>query len=167
MTAPRAGASRRGGAAAAVSFAFVALLSFGALLAALVSQHAFGMEPCAWCVLQRLVFVAVGVLALLGLVWRGGAGARVAGGLAFVVALGGLAASMWQYFVAEKSASCNLTLADRLVGATGLDRLAPDVFEARASCADAAVKLLGIPYALWAAIAFAACAVALLRVRRA
>jgi hypothetical protein len=38
---------------------------------------------------------------------------------------------------------------DRIVGATGLDRLLPDVFEARANCADAAVSLLGMPYAYW------------------
>ena len=29
---------------------------------ALVSQHVFGMEPCPWCVLQRLIFVAIGVV---------------------------------------------------------------------------------------------------------
>ena len=48
-----------------------------------------------------------------------------------------------------------------------LDRLLPDVFEARASCADAAVNLLGIPYAFWALFVFLLCAIALVRVLRA
>ena len=147
-------------------FAIVAVLSFGAVVAALVSQHAFAMEPCPWCVLQRLLFLAIGVFALLGLAWRGPAGGRVAGTFALLLALGGLAAALWQQLVAAKSASCNLTLADRIVGATQLDRLLPDVFEARASCADAAVSLLGVPYAYWAAAAFVVCALVLLRILR-
>ena len=69
-------------------------------------------------------------------------------------------------FVAAKSASCNLTLADRIMSATQLDRLLPDVFEARASCADAAVSLLGVPYAIWAALAFVVCAIVLLGILR-
>jgi disulfide bond formation protein DsbB len=125
------------------------------------------MEPCPWCVLQRIVFIAIGLCALLGLAWRGAAGSRVAASLGLLLALAGIGAALWQYFVAARSPSCNLTLADKIVTATQLDRLLPDVFEARASCADAAVNLLGIPYAFWAAIVFLACAIALLRVLRA
>jgi disulfide bond formation protein DsbB len=136
-------------------FAIVALASFLAVAAALVSQHVYGMEPCPWCVLQRLVFVAIGAFALLGLIWRGAAGTRVVGTFALILAAAGLAAALWQHFVAAQSASCNLTLADRIVNATGLNGLLPDVFEARASCADAAVSLLGLPYALWSGALFA------------
>jgi disulfide bond formation protein DsbB len=148
-------------------FALVAVVSFGAVGVALVSQHAFAMEPCPWCVLQRLVFIAIGLLALIGLAWRSVMATRVAAGLGLVLAACGVAAALWQHFVAARSQSCNLTLADKIVTATQLDRLLPDVFEARASCADAAVSLLGVPYAFWAAIVFLACAVALLRILRA
>jgi len=137
-------------------FALVALGAFAAVSAALVSQHVYGMEPCPWCVLQRLVFVAIGIFALLGLVWRGPAGTRVAGTLALMLAAAGLAAALWQHFVAAQSASCNLTLADRIVNATGLNAMLPGVFEARASCADAAVSLLGVSYDFWSAALFAA-----------
>jgi len=136
-------------------FALVALGSFAAVAAALVSQHVYGMEPCPWCVLQRLMFVAIGAFALLGLVWRGPAGTRVAGTFALMLAAGGLAAALWQHFVAAQSASCNLTLADKIVNATGLNAMLPGVFEARASCADAAVSLLGLPYAMWSGVLFA------------
>jgi disulfide bond formation protein DsbB len=153
-----------GGARTTALFAFVAVVSLGALVAALVSQHLYDMQPCPWCVLQRLVFCAIAVFALLGLVWRGAAGGRVAGTFAHLLAFAGIAAALWQQLVAAKSASCNLTLADRIVNATTLDRLLPDVFEARASCADAAVSLLGVPYAYWAAAVFALCAIALLRI---
>ncbi|MEO8312498.1 MAG: disulfide bond formation protein B [Caldimonas sp.] len=156
----------RGGAATTLSFALVALVSFGAVTLALISQHVYEMQPCAWCVLQRLIFVAIGVFALLGLVWRGAAGSRVAGTFALLLATAGIAAAFWHKFVAAKSASCNLTLADRIVGATRLDTLLPDVFETRASCADAAVNVLGVPYPMWAALAFALCAIVLVRILR-
>ena len=168
MTAPRSRLARGGGATNAGWFAFVAVLAFGVVVAALVSQHAFEMQPCPWCVLQRLIFVAIGVFAVLGLVWRGPAGSRVAGTFALLLAIAGIAAALWQHFVAAKSASCNLTLADRIVNFTGLNALLPGVFEARASCADAAVALLGVPYEFWSAALFAAIgAAALVALRRA
>ncbi|HSC64547.1 MAG TPA: disulfide bond formation protein B, partial [Caldimonas sp.] len=126
----------------------------------------YAMQPCAWCVLQRLIFAAIGVFAVLGLVWRGPAGGRVAGTVAFLLAIAGVAAALWQHFVAAKSASCNLTLADRIVSATQLDRLLPDVFEARASCAEASISLLGVPYAIWSALAFAVCTIVLVLILR-
>ena len=167
MMAQRAWSARRGGASTEPWFALVAIASFGAVAAALVSQHGFGMQPCPWCVLQRLIFVAIGAFALLGLVWRGAAGSRVAATFALLLAIAGVATAFWHYFVATKSATCNLTLADRIVGATQLDRIRPDVFEARVSCADGAVDLFGVPYPMWAALGFVVCAVALLRILRA
>jgi len=166
MTAPRSRLARGGRATNAPGFAFLAALSFGVVVAALVSQHAFAMQPCPWCVLQRLIFVAIGVFAVLGLVWPGPAGSRVAGTFALLLAIAGIAAALWQHFVAAKSASCNLTLADRVMSASQLDRLLPDVFEARANCADAAVNLLGIPYAMWSALAFVVAAIVLIRILR-
>ena len=147
-------------------FAFVALASFAAVAAALVSQHAYGMEPCPWCVLQRLIFLVMAVFALLGLAWRGRAGSGVAATVTLLLAISGLASALWQHLVAAGSASCNLTLADRIVAATTLDNVLPDVFAARASCADAAVDLFGVPYALWAAALFVLCAAAMVQAIR-
>ena len=45
----------------------IAALAFGAVAVALLTQHSFGMAPCPWCVLQRLIFVVIGAVALLGL----------------------------------------------------------------------------------------------------
>lgn len=144
-------------------FAGVGIASLAAVGAALVSQHVFGMQPCPWCVLQRVIFVAIAIACLIGLVWRSAAGRLVGGGLGLLLALSGMAAALWQHFQAAASASCNLTLADKIVsGWLGLDSLWPDVFSARASCADAAVNLLGVPYDFWSLALFAACGVTLL-----
>jgi disulfide bond formation protein DsbB len=139
----------------------MALISLGALAAALVSQYGFDMDPCPWCVLERAIFVAIALACGIGLVLHRLVGA----GLAFMLALCGIASALWQHFEAAKSQSCNLTLADKIVSRTlHLDSLLPSVFEPRASCADAAVNLLGVPYDFWALAAFVILALAALRI---
>jgi disulfide bond formation protein DsbB len=129
--------------------AAMAVLCFVLVGVALVSQHVYGMQPCPWCILQRLIFLGIGLLALLGAL-AGAALLRTL--LVFVMlllALCGSAAALYQHFVAARSLSCNMTLADRIVSGLGLDRLLPPVFQVTASCADAAVNLAGLPYEFW------------------
>jgi disulfide bond formation protein DsbB len=147
----------------------IGLLSVAAVAAALVSQHVFGMQPCPWCVLQRVIFLAIALACcVIGLVWRGTFGRRVGAALGLLLALCGVAAALWQHFKAAASASCNLTFADTVVSQwLQLDSLLPDVFSPRASCADAAVSLLGVPYDFWSLGLFVLIAMALVRVLRA
>ena len=141
-----------------------ALLCIAAVGAALATQYGLGMEPCPWCVLQRVIFLAIALACVIGLVWRARAGRIVAALLALLLAASGMAAALWQHFVAAASASCKLTLADQIVSGIGLDSLWPDVFSARATCADAAVRLIGVPYEFWSLALFIACAAAALTV---
>ena len=138
----------------------IAGVALAAVAAALVSQHVFDMQPCPWCVLQRLVFVAIGLVALLGLGWRSRTSQRAVPLLLLVLSVCGIAAALWQHFVAAASVSCNLTFADRVMTATRLAELLPSVFEARATCADAAVNLAGVPYEFWSLALFTAIGVA-------
>lgn len=127
----------------------IAVLSVAAVGAALVSQHGYGMEPCPWCILQRVIFLAIALVCLVGFV-----STRTAGGLVLLLSLCGVGTALWQHFKAASSSSCALTVADQIVIAMKLDSLWPDVFLARASCADAAVDLLGIPYDFWSLALF-------------
>jgi len=150
----------------AALLALIVLVSVAAVAVALVSQYQFDMQPCPWCTLQRLIFLVVGGFALLGLLIPSNGVRRVmaAGGLMFSIA--GMASALWQHFVAASSDSCNLTLADRIMKALGLFDLAPSVFAPMASCAEASVKLLGIPYAFWSLALFVLCAFACVQVMR-
>jgi protein dithiol:quinone oxidoreductase len=134
----------------------IAITAFGAVGAALVTQHLFDMQPCPWCILQRLVYVAIGLAALSGIAWRSLWGRRALPLLLLLLCSFGVAAALWQHFVAAASSSCNLTLADRIVSATQLDQWLPAVFQPRASCADSAVDLLGVPYEFWSLALFLA-----------
>ncbi len=134
----------------------VALISLGALAAAWVSQHVYGMQPCPWCVLQRAVFGALAMTAVLGLLVRRRRGALIAVSITGLgLALAGGAAATWQHFVAASQVSCNLTLADKIVQALQLDQAWPGMFSATVSCADAAVRLWGVPYEYWSLALFA------------
>ena len=145
----------------------MALACLAAVGAAFASQHLFDMQPCPWCVLQRAVFVGIALACGLGLLWRGRVGRRVAAGLGLLLSMAGVAAALWQHFNAAASASCKLTLADKIVsGLLGLDSLWPDMFAARASCADAAVNLLGVSYDFWSLALFLAVGLALFRLLR-
>ena len=137
----------------------IALFALAAVAAALVSQHRYQMDPCPWCVLQRAIYIAIAAAALLGLAWRRTAGRRVAAVLALLLALSGMASALWQHFYAAASQSCNLTLADKILNALRLPTLLPDVFEPRASCADAAVSLFGVSYDFWSLAGFVLVAV--------
>lgn len=129
--------------------AFGLIASLVAVGIALVSQHVYGMQPCPWCVLQRVVFVAIAIGCAIGL-----AAPRLGAALVVLLAIGGSAAALWQHFVAAASDSCKLTLADKIVSALSLDSLLPEVFQARASCADAAVMLAGVAYEFWSLALF-------------
>ncbi|HJV69784.1 disulfide bond formation protein B [Ideonella sp.] len=150
----------------AALLALIVLVSVAAVAVALVSQYQYDMQPCPWCTLQRLIFLVVGGFALLGLLIPSNGVRRVmaAGGLMFSIA--GIAAALWQHFVAASSDSCNLTLADRIMKTLGLFDLAPSVFAPMASCAEASVKLLGIPYAFWSLTLFVVCAIGCVQVMR-
>lgn len=130
------------------------LVSLAAVGIALVSQHAFGMAPCPWCILQRVIFLVIALVCGIG--WlAGGRAPRLFAGLVALLAASGVAAAVYQNVVAAKAFSCNLTLADRIIGALHLEAAVPFLFRIEASCADAAVTLLGLPYEYWSGALFA------------
>ena len=132
----------------------IALTGVAAVGAALVSQHLYGMQPCPWCILQRLIFLAISAAATLALALSGLA-RRLTLGVLVVLTGCGAAAALWQHFVSASAASCNLTLADRILSGLKLDETLPEVFMATASCSDAKVNLLGVPYEAWSLSLFA------------
>ena len=142
----------------------MAALCVAAVGTALVSQHIFDMQPCPWCILQRLIYLAIAALCLVGAALSAVLVRRGIGVLTLLLALSGGASALYQELVASKSASCNLTFADKVISALGLDGALPDLLAVRANCADAAVAILGVPYAYWSLALFVAMAAASMRV---
>jgi disulfide bond formation protein DsbB len=132
-----------------------ALLCFGSVGVALISQYVYDMQPCAWCVFQRLLFLLIGSLILL---LTFGPQSKIRQALAAAIALAGsiagVASAWYQEKVASNTFSCAQTLADQIMTRTGLDAAVPWLFGIYASCMDARVKLLGIEYAWWSLAMF-------------
>ncbi|HZH07321.1 MAG TPA: disulfide bond formation protein B [Lautropia sp.] len=132
--------------------ALIALLAWGGVAAALATQHVWNLQPCPWCIIQRLAYLIVGFFAILSLLaTQSSLWARAPLLLAALAAIVGLGTAMYQHFVAAQTGSCAFTAADRFLSATGLDELAPSVFKATAACDEANAPMLGIPYSLWSA----------------
>lgn len=132
----------------------IAVFAFGAVGLALISQYVFDMPPCAWCVMQRLIYLIIGIFALIG-ASGGRVLARLGAALVAVFSLCGVAAAWYQFSVAAKMLSCDQTFADRFMNATGLESAVPWLFGIYASCIDAVVPILGIEYAIWSLALFA------------
>jgi disulfide bond formation protein DsbB len=140
-----------------------AALGFG-----LFAQVVWHMRPCPWCTLQRLIFAALAISSLFGVLvslfdsrlgssrYRSIPLVRLGfSGLVIALALAGVAAASWQSFGPIDAAGCSLTLADRIVQSTTLDVRLPLIFSATANCDEANVPLLGIPFAVWSMLTFA------------
>lgn len=152
----------RSGTSPRLVLTLIALASVAAVGFALFAQYRLDMQPCPWCILQRVLFLLIALLAGLGALL----GARVTTVLASLLivasAAGGAASAWYQHFVAAKTSSCNLTLADKIVSGIHLDTALPAAFEVRASCADAASNLLGVPFEFWSLALYVVLALAAL-----
>jgi disulfide bond formation protein DsbB len=150
---------------------FISMLSIGSFTFALISQYVFDMQPCAWCVFQRLLYLIIGVGALL-LTLRPRNRVYLSLGAAGIVATGiaGLISAVYQEKVAANTFSCAQTFADQLMTKSGLDAAVPWLFGIYASCMEARVKLMGIEYAWWSMLMFSLLSVlgliTLLKLRR-
>jgi disulfide bond formation protein DsbB len=141
----------------------IAAVSIVAVGAALVAQYAFDMQPCPWCILQRVIYLALALVCIVAALPDARGARRALGALAFVLAGCGVAAAIWQHVVAAKQFSCSLTLADNIITALRLESLVPALFQVTATCADAAVSVLGVPFEYWSLLLFALLGAAVLR----
>ncbi|MGA0612969.1 disulfide bond formation protein B [Caldimonas sp. KR1-144] len=136
--------------------ALIALVSLGAVGAALVSQHVFEMKPCPWCIFQRVIYLAIALVAGIGWLVRSRPVTLASTVLVLALALGGIASAVFQHQVASQDVSCALTLADRFLFVTGLETMLPFLFQVTATCMEAAsYQLLGLGFEVWSGLLFA------------
>jgi len=135
--------------------ALCAFASLGGVAVGLVLQHQFGMEPCAWCVVQRMFYVLVGRFSLAALALGGmpiaALGAML---LADLSATLGLASALFHQFVAARPGGCGITIADKFLMATSLHEHLPWLMNPTAMCDEANQPLLGVPFAVWSIALF-------------
>lgn len=139
-------------------FYVVAFLCLAGVGIALVSQYGFDMQPCAWCVLQRLILLVIALICILSMLAPGSRSIRaLAAFMVCALGIAGMIAAWYQYTVASQMFSCDQTFADKFIADLGLDAALPQLFGIYATCMDARVSILGIEYALWALALFGLC----------
>lgn len=130
------------------------LLGFGYYM-----QYARGLEPCPLCIFQRLAYLGVAACALLGLIWRGPIGERVALVGAGVCALGGAAIAgrqIWlQFLPPEQIPECGPGL-DFMLETFPLSETLRMVLTGSGECAKVDWTFLALSIAEWSLFWFVA-----------
>jgi disulfide bond formation protein DsbB len=137
----------------AVFLACAALLAFGLYL-----EHAKGLEPCPMCIAQRIIFIAIGAVALLATLT--GARSRAArvgyGSVTALMALAGAGVAARQSWIQRFPPPIQECGGDFyfVFDTTPLARLIPEIFSGTGDCTKRAWVLLGLSIAEWALVCF-------------
>lgn len=140
----------------------ISLVSFALIGAALYLQHAQDMLPCPLCVIQRYLFLGIGIGALAGaLSGKVRAGAVVA----LLAALGGLGyVGKHLYVLANPGFSCGIDPMETTLNKIPTAELMPWMFRAEGLCENAGDTLLGLSIPQWSAVWFVLLTLALIGV---
>ena len=148
------------------AFALLALGCIGLLGFGMYLQHVVGLEPCPMCIVQRYAMTLIGVVALLGLVWRSVLGGRVLAVLAVLLAAGGAfvaARQTWLQWYPPEVASCGRDFYG-MIESFPLQRAIPLIFRGSGDCSKVDWTFLGGSIANWSFVAFVGMAVCMLLV---
>lgn len=141
------------------AFALLALAGFGMLAVGVLLTELLSLNPCPLCILQRILYALLGLLAVLGLLaGRSGPGTLVLAAGCALAAAAGLAAAGWQSWLQRfPSGGAECTAAEpwweKLVNWAG-ERL-PLLFRPSGICSDPGLRIVGLSIAEWSAIVFA------------
>jgi len=134
-------------------------ITCGLLMAvALYMEHVMALEPCPLCILQRVMVIATGIIALLAaLHGPGKTGIQVYGGLVAATATGGAMLSLRQLWLqslpADEVPSCGPSL-DYLLDVFPLTEVLTMILSGDGSCAEVAWSLFGISIPGWTLVGF-------------
>jgi disulfide bond formation protein DsbB len=140
----------------AQAFALLALGCTGLLGFGMYLQHVVGLEPCPMCIVQRYAMTLIGIVALLGLVWRSMLGHRVLAVLSVLLALGGAfvaARQTWLQWYPPEVASCGRDFYG-MIESFPLQRAIPLIFRGSGDCSAVDWTFLGGSIANWSFVAF-------------
>ena len=129
----------------------VAMLGFGLYL-----QHVVGLEPCPMCIVQRYVYVLMGLLALVGTFSAGRkASLGVAAGLVLLGSGGAYVAARqsWLQWYPPEFASCGRDFYG-MIETFPLQRAIPMIFRGSGDCTKVDWTFLGGSIANWSFVCF-------------
>ena len=148
------------------SFTAIFAVCLGLLGFALYLQHVKALDPCPWCVVQRIGFMLVALIALVGALHRPGvAGTFVYSLLGLATALAGVAAGayhVWLQSDPERAAKCAGSPVERILDQLELGRIVPPLLQYDGPCTLKPWSLLGLSIPEWSLAWFVLVAIAFL-----
>lgn len=130
----------------------VAAASFGMIAVAMYLQHVMDLLPCPLCVIQRYLFIAIGIAALIGAFSRK---PKLGAGLGLLAALGGIGVGAKHlYVLAHPGLSCGIDPMETLLNKIPTATFLPWVFQADGLCENATEGLFGLSIPQWAVVWF-------------
>lgn len=135
---------------------FVACLLI--LLTVLYLQHQLNLDPCPWCVAQRLVVVVLAIVALGAALHRPGrTGSRAYFGAVAIVAVSGIAAASYHIYLQsdpDRAMKCAGSMLERVLDQSRLGNVLPWLFQYDGPCTLKPWSLLGLSIPELALVAF-------------
>ena len=132
----------------AVFFVCLALLGYSLTL-----QHLDGLDPCPWCVVQRLGFIAVALVALAAALHRpGSVGTAIYSVFGGLVAAGGVAAASYHMYIQSDPAramACAGSPVERFLDASRLGNIFPPLLQYDGLCTPKPWKFLTLSIPEW------------------
>lgn len=137
------------------SIAFVSAVLIGV---ALYFEHVMGMEPCPLCVLQRIVVIIIGVIALFAATHNPGRwGLRVYAGMLFIFSVAGAAIAgrhVWlQNLPKDQVPECGPGL-DYIMEVFSVFDALSFILKGSGECAEASWAFLGLTIPGWTLVIF-------------
>lgn len=130
----------------------ISSICFALLGVALYLQHVHDMLPCPLCVIQRYLFLAVGVASLVAAI---SGKLREGALLALLAALGGLyAVGKHLYVIANPGFTCGIDPMETFLNKIPTAEYLPWLFRADGLCEGATDGIMGLAIPQWSAIWF-------------
>ena len=149
---------------AARFFTGIFLVCVSLVAIALYLQHMKNLDPCPWCVAQRVAFLAIGLVALAAALIRPSAGAiTMFAALATLLAVAGMAAAGYHLYIQADPAraqACVGSVVEKLIDWSRIGRWVPPVFMYDGPCTLKPWSLLGLSIPAWSLVSFAVLGVA-------
>lgn len=131
------------------------ILAFFSLLAAYMTQEIWSMQPCAWCILIRIILVIVFLLSVLNMITGTyTAKQKTISGLIIVASLAGLMVNYQIHSAVSSMQSCGMSLAQEIINTINTKTVI-GFFQPTGQCSDN-YRLFGIPYYLYSTGVFLA-----------
>jgi disulfide bond formation protein DsbB len=151
-------------------FALIVLVCVGLLGYALYLQHWQGLDPCPWCVVQRVGFMLVGLIALVGALHGPAArGAAVYATLGLIAAVAGAAAGAYHVWLQSdpvRAAKCVGSPVELVLDRLAIGKLAPGLLQYDGPCTLKPWSFLGLSIPEWSLAWFVILAIALFAIAR-